>query len=348
MRSVAASSASPWHIPVSDMVHTDNEVRRLRELALSFLGRLREKPGVVGLGLLGGLAEGGMRHFADRFSDIDITVLLHCDIPEALLALPMPDFLARAQPLLPGWLPNFKFVDPRSGVELNVHQHVYEYESRPSVVWDNDKCSAYADTLEIIYDPWGHLRTLVTAKTSDRAQRSYEAALKLLARGHSLARDVTASLGRGRPDVARELIVRVAYEAIDVLLFLMGGWPPGPKWKLLAVETVLDRDRVLASWSYSRLIRLIQPEPATSTACGELQAEVLALLSDIRALAARTFTAAWPADVYGFATMRVFTDRQLRWDTAADKRTAPGTDYALRFMDAEWNQINHNLDDVPR
>jgi hypothetical protein len=53
-------------------------------------------------------------------------------------------------------------------------------------------------------------------------------------------------------------------------------------------------------------------------------------------------------DVYGYATMRVFTDRQLRWDTAADKQTAPGTDYALRFIDAEWNQINHNLDDVTR
>jgi hypothetical protein len=102
---------------------------------------------------------------------LDITVLLHCDIPEALLALPMPDFLARAQPLLPGWLPNFKFIDPRSGVEFNVHQHIYEYESRPAIVWDNDKCSAYPDTLEITYDPWGHLRTLVTAKTSDRAHQ---------------------------------------------------------------------------------------------------------------------------------------------------------------------------------
>jgi len=335
-------------IPVAQMLTTANEAERLRDQARPFLSRLRAKPQVAGLGLLGGLASDGIRHFADRFSDIDVTVLLSCDLPQELLALPMPDAIVLAQPLLPGWLPNFKFTDPVSGTEFNVHQHVLEYESRPCVIWDNDKCSAYADTLEIVYDPHGHLRALVADKTSGRDQRAFEAALKLLSRSRNLATEgVTATLGRGRADIACDIITRVAYEAIDVLLFLSGTWPPGAKWRLLAVETLLDRASFLPPWTYARLMRLIRSDAATSAACQGLQAELLEFLSGIRQLAARTFTA-WPADVYGYATTRVFTDKQLRSETAADRRAGRGSEYALRILDAEWNRVNHDLEEVNR
>jgi hypothetical protein len=337
-----------WQIPVAQMLKTVNEVHKLRERAMPFLNRLQAKPQVVGLGLLGGLASEGIRHFADRFSDIDITVLLSCDLPEELLALPMPDAIARAQPLLPGWLPNFKFVDLPSGIEFNVHQHILECESRPSVVWDNDKCSAYADTLEIVYDPSGHLRALVADKTSGRDQRAFEAAVKLLSRSHSLASDgVTASLGRGRPDIARDIITRVAYEAIDVLLFLSGTWPPGAKWRLLAVETLLDRALFLPRWSYGRIMRLVRDEASTSIVCKHLQEELLALLDSIGVQAADTCPT-WPADVYGYATTRVFTDKQLRSETAADRLAGRGFEYALRILDAEWNRVNHDLEETTR
>jgi hypothetical protein len=330
------------------MLNTVNEVERLRRTAFPFIERLREKPQVTGLGLLGGLARGGIRHFADRFSDIDITVLLSCDLPEELLALPMAVALARAQPHLPAWLPNFKFLEPCSGVEFNVHQHVFEYESQPSVEWDNDKCSAYADTLEIVYDPHGRLRALVKDKTSGRDQRGFEAALKLLSRSLSLASDgVTACLGRGRVDIARDIITRIAYEAIDVVLFLNRTWPPGAKWRLLALETLLDGSHVLPPWTYTRLLKLVRAETPTSSGCQRLQAELLELLSDLQTLAARTFPG-WPEDVYGYATTRVFTDKQLRSKTAADMRAGRGFDYALRILDAEWNRVNHNLEEAAR
>jgi hypothetical protein len=347
MHPVTMYASRRWNIPVSDLLQTSSEISRLRETALLFISRLRSKPQVVGLGLLGGLA-GGIRHFADKFSDIDITVLLSCDLPEELLALPQPDALVQAQPLLPGWLPNFKFLEPASGTEFNVHQHVYQYESLPGVTWDNEKCSAYADTLEISYDPHGYLQALVDDKTSGREQRAFDAAVKLLSRSHALARDgVTACIGRGRTDIARDIVTRITNEAIDVMLFLSGIWPPGAKWRLLAAETILDRAHQLPAWSYLRLMRLLRSEAPTRAACWQLQADLLDLLRDIGCLAACTFFP-WPADVYGYATTRVFTDKQLRAETTADMRAGNGFEYALRILDAEWNRVNHNLEDLSR
>jgi hypothetical protein len=41
-----------------------------------------------------------------------------------------------------------------------------------------------------------------------------------------------------------DIIRRVADEAIDVLIFLGGTWPPGAKWRLLVAEALLDREQL--------------------------------------------------------------------------------------------------------
>jgi hypothetical protein len=330
------------------MLGTSNEVAALRARAAPFIDRLRAKPQVTGIGLIGGLAREGIRHFADCYSDIDITILLTCDLPAELLAMPMQAFITQAQSLLPGWLPNFKFTEPDFGTEFNVHQHLLEYEAQAFVVWDNEKCGAYADTLEIVHDPQGQLRSLVASKTACREERAFDAALRLLSRSYILiSRDVITCLRRGRIDVARDIIVRVTYEAIDVLLFLSGIWPPGYKWRLLALQALLDRAAVVGGWSYARVLRLARLDIASRRQCEDLQRELVMLLDQIAVLAAQRFPA-WPADVYAYATTRVFTDKQLRTKTAADARSGQGFEYALRILDAEWNRINLNLEDHAR
>ncbi|MGI9005797.1 MAG: hypothetical protein ACR2FU_06320 [Streptosporangiaceae bacterium] len=317
----------------------------LRARAAPFIDRLRVKPQVTGIGLIGGLARDGIRHFADCYSDIDITILLTCDLPAGLLGMPMQALIAEAQSFLPGWLPNFKFAEPDSGTEFNVHQHLLEYEAQAFVVWDNEKCGAYADTLEIVHDPQGQLRSLVDSKTACREERALDAALRLLSRSYILiSHDVITCLQRGRIDVARDIIVRVTYEAIDVLLFLSGIWPPGYKWRLLALQALLDQAAVLGGWSYARVLRLARLDAATRRQCEDLQRELVLLLDQIAVLAAQKFPA-WPADVYAYATSRVFTDKQLRTKTAADTRSGRGFEYAVRILDAEWNRINLNLED---
>jgi hypothetical protein len=330
------------------MLCTPDEAAGLRAKAAPFIERLRAKPQVTGIGMLGGLARTGIRHFADCYSDIDITILLTCDLPAELFSLPAQALITQAQPFLPGWLPNFKFTEPDSGTEFNVHQHLLEYESRESVTWDNEKCGAYADTLEIVHDPQGHLRSLVASKTGCRQERAFEAAVRLLSRSYMLAsHDVRTCLRRGRADVARDIIVRVTYEAIDVLLFLSGIWPPGYKWRLLALQELLDRAAVLDDWSYARVLRLARLDITGRRQCEDLQRELVLLLDGIAVLAARTFPG-WPADVYAYAATRVFTDKQLRAKTAADTRSGQGLDYAVRILDAEWNRINLCLEDLAR
>lgn len=340
------SARAPFLLPVEDMLLTTNEVAALRAKATPFIERLRAKPQVTGIGLLGGLARDGIRHFADCYSDIDITILLTCALPADLLGLPMRTLIAEAQAVLPSWLPNFKFVEPASGIEFNVHQHLLEYESQPSVVWDNDKCGAYADTLEILYDPAGHLRSLVNSKTACREERAFEAAVKLLSRSYMLAsNDISKCLRRGQIDVARDIVARVTYEAIDVVLFITGIWPPGYKWRLLALQELLDRANALDGWGYARVLRLIRQDVMTQRQCEGLQRELVLLLDQIRTQAGRKFPG-WPADVYTFATTSVFTDKQLRVQTAADVRSGRGFDYAVRLLDAEWNRINLHLEDL--
>jgi hypothetical protein len=343
-----ASAGESFRLAVQDMLCTSDEAAGLRAKAAPFIERLRTKPQITGIGLLGGLARSGIRHFADCYSDIDITILLTCDLPAEILGLPMRALIAEAQPFLPGWLPNFKFTEPHSGTEFNVHQHLLEYESQASVVWDSEKCGAYADTLEIVHDPQGHLRSLVASKTACRQERAFEAALRLLSRSYMLAsHDVITCLGRGRIDIARDIIARVAYEAIDVLLFLSGIWPPGYKWRLLALQALLDRTVALDGWSYARVLRLARLDIASRRQCEDLQRELVLLLDGIAVLAARKFPG-WPADVYAYATTRVFTDKQLRTKTAADARSGQGFDYAVRILNAEWNRINLYLEDLAK
>lgn len=340
-----APAGKSFGILVQDMLCTSDEAAGLRAKAAPFIERLRAKPQVTGIGLLGGLARTGIRHFADCYSDIDITILLTCDLPAGLLGLPIQALMTEAQPFLPRWLPNFKFAEPSSGTEFNVHQHLLEYESQASVVWDNEKCGAYADTLEIVHDPQGHLRSLVASKTACRQERAFDAALRLLSRSYMLAsHDVLTCLRRGRLDVARDIITRVTYEAIDVLLFLGGIWPPGYKWRLLALQALLDQAAVLDGWSYARVLRLARLDIASRGQCERLQRELILLLDHVAVLAAQKFPD-WPEDVYAYATTCVFTDKQLRATTTADVRSGQGFDYAVRILDAEWNRINLHLED---
>lgn len=345
---ITLDGPSQWQVPVADLVATQDRTPALRAIAEPLLRRLRTKPQVVGLGILGGLAAPGTRPFADEFSDIDISVLLTCPLPVDR-TLAHADAIALARPLLPGWLPNFKFRDPASNTEFNVHQQVAECEAPSEVVWDNDKCSAYGDTLEIVYDPSGRFADLVAAKTADRDKRAFDAAVRLASRGRNLAcQGVTAGLGRGRADAIHEILAQVTGDAIDVMLFLSGIWPPAAKWRLVAAQHLLDHRRWLPGWDYRRLLALRQPASDNGdefVRCRALQAELLALLVALEDRSAAAFPH-WPSDVYTFAMTRLLTDKQLLTATAADTLTQARDSYATRLADTEWNHLNLFLHDL--
>ena len=114
------------------------------------------------------------------------------------------------------------------------------------------------------------------------------------------------------------------------LLFLSGIWPAGPTWRLLAIEALLERERWLPGWTYSRVLALLHSSATDEAGCGLLQGELAILLGEVREIAAQKFPD-WPADIYAYAMTRVSPtsncsalQRQTRlWAPASN--TSPGS-----------------------
>jgi hypothetical protein len=322
---------------MASLLQTTNLLDDVRAVAEPLLAQLSAKPETAAVGVLGGGARGGNREFVDAYSDIDLTLLIDIPLPAADLELPWPSFIHSVQQHLPAWLPSFKFRDTVTGLEFNIHQHLWLYEVQPRITWDNGKCEAYVETLEVVYDPLGKLAELVAAKASGREDRAFGAAVELLTYDRNLIHDgLVKCLRRGRPDAAADAIEQVISRTIDVVFFTADYWPPHPKWRMIALEALASHDHMCAS-----VFTLVSDWRTGKITVAATREMLLDLFAVIERCCSERF-ARWPEDVYRYAIVEHFTDRQLRRVTGADCAVGDKP-YADCLASERWNSVNWHL-----
>src|SRR6266508_3707669 len=322
---------------VSSLLRTANIIDDVRCRVEPLVARLRARPETLAVGVLGGGAISGRRAFVDAHSDVDLTLLIDVPLPPLILALPWSRFIDAVQDRLPPWLPSFKFRDPTTGLEINIHQHIWSYESQPHIVWDDRKCEAYAETLDVCYDPIGRLRDLVAAKTGDREDRAYRAAVELLTYGRNLVQEgVVKCLHRGRGDAAADIMEQVVSDTLDVAFHLACRWPPHPKWRMVTLEALAGDDQACAA-----LFKLTRDWRGRRLTIAAMRHMLLGLLNVLERRCRAMFPQ-WPTDIYRHAVVEHFVDRQLLRTTQADQ-TVGDLPHAQCLTHDVWNTLNWQL-----
>ncbi len=324
---------------------TENRWAEYRELIGRHAERLAEQRETIAVVVLGGLADGGSRMFADEVSDLDIAVIVSIDPPAELLSLPFPAFAERIQPYLPKWLPNFKFRVPASDtpygvpIDIDTHQLVIEYESQPHVAWNLAKLEAYAETAEIVYDPDGLARELVDAKVAAGRELLRNHLVKTVPMRHVLAEGAVArSLRRGYVVHAHDILGAMLDDAVVAIYAANDRFAPDRKWRIVGLGDLpwqpLD---AVARVEGAMLVRAHDRVDVERR-----QRIVLDLLDELRDHCERTLD--WfPEDAYTHAVTRVYPDRQLRRTTAADSLVAPLEGQYAKMDDDRWNRANWML-----
>ncbi|MCU7725977.1 hypothetical protein ODJ79_19815 [Actinoplanes sp. KI2] len=332
---------------VSEHAYVDLETENLfpwyREAISDLTARLAAQPGVAGLVLLGGLAAGGRRQFMDRYSDLDMSVFVSVDLPDDVLRLAYPEMIAAAQPLLPTWLPNFKFMVPDGAlpvdwpVEINIHQQLLEYEELPHVSWDAGKCDAYENTGEILHDPTGRIGALVEAKLKAARPGLTNHLYRLLSSGRVVVEImVRQCLDRGIYHAAHDMMNDVLHNVMVGWYAVNGRFAPVHKWRVVSLRS-LPWTPADAAVRYSDLL-LVKAHDADDVK--RRMAGLLEMLDELQEQCARTWPE-WPADPYVTAVHHTFTDRQLRRVTTADELDAvQGLSQEQKMRVAEWNWHN--------
>ncbi|HET9894122.1 MAG TPA: hypothetical protein VFQ44_04255 [Streptosporangiaceae bacterium] len=305
-----------------------------------WIDALCRQDGVIAVGSLGGLHISRWRP-VDRLSDVDITVLLDLDLKPAMLALPWDEFICQVQPVLPRWLPNFKFCSPVDQLEVNVHQQILGYERQSHRVWDDLKCGIYVDGLSVLFDPDGALADLVRQKTSHFPARCRSWLLRVGTYGRNLVDDaVPKCVRRGEMAAAWDLLHDVAGDVMVASFFALGRWPPHPKWRFAQLRSLgLTRPIV------AELVELLTSVRMCGTSLDQAKA-ALGRCIDIILDLGHSYLPPGRTDLYGYALTHYFEDRQLRESTAADAAIGPHRPYAQRMKDPQWNRVNFELPSV--
>jgi hypothetical protein len=325
---------------------TENRWREYRDILEPFARRLASKDETVGVVVLGGLADGGSRMFADEVSDLDLAVVVTLDLPPPLLDLPFERFGAAVQPYLPSWLPNFKFRVPGEAtldgvpIDIDTHQLILEYESQPHVRWNPAKLEAYANTAEIVYDPAGRIRELIDRKVADGRRQLDASLIVLAARGPILGEvDVSRLTRRGLLLHAHHILGILLDDVVAAIYAANECFPPDRKWRIAGLEDLPWHPRGVAT-RVSEAMLVHAHSPSDVERRRDL---VLRLLMDVREHCERTFD--WfPADAYTFAVTTLYSDRQLRRLTTADSVVAPLVEQYAKMGDHRWNRANWMLE----
>jgi hypothetical protein len=332
-------------VDVESVVRTRNRFAELRRMAIDLARRIAARPGVAGVVLLGGLADGGARRFADEVSDIDLCVVLDLPrIPEGVLALRGAAFSDAVQPYLPDWLPNFKFSVPRAhstigqSVDVDVHQLIYQYERQPDLRWDLAKLEAYASTSEILCDSGGRVAAMVGGKIE--AHRHLLRDRVIASIPVRIGVDVDRCIARGLVSHAHHVMNAAWADLLAALYLVNGEFPPNPKWALVSLSALA---RVPADCR-ARLEHGMRVENFSSSAARRRQTLLVALHRDLEGICRALDW--FPADPYTHAATRLFVDRQLRHHTAADALARPVSEQYAKMAIPAWNRRNLLLDDA--
>lgn len=335
-------------VELESIVRTRNRFAEMREMALDLARRIQTRPDVAGVVLLGGLADGGARRFADDVSDLDLCVVLDLPaIPDRVLALRGAAFSDAVQPYLPDWLPNFKFSVPETHstigqpVDVDVHQLIVQYESQADVRWDLAKLEAYASTSEILCDRGGRVAALVGSKIEAHRHLLRDRAIELLASiPVRIGVDVDRCIARGLVSHAHHVMNAAWADLLAALYLVNDEFPPNPKWALVSLSALA---RAPAD-SKRRLERSMRIENFSPAAALRRQALLVDLHRELEAICQDLDW--FPADPYTHASTRLFLDRQLRHQTAADALACPVSEQYAKMAIPAWNRRNLLLDDA--
>lgn len=217
-----------------DKIKTTNVINEVREELFKYLEKIKKKEKVIGIVLLGGVADSSYRRFLDKYSDIDIAIFL--DVLQSDKSEDIKKFSLTNQKLIPEWLPEFSYDFPVNNelkLEINIHQLFLQYESKEQNLWSESKKEAYLYTGEIYYDPTNKISELIEKKTRfDLAHRKER--IITLAGQKSWYIDINPliQIERGYHLNAHQLLNKGLDNFIECLYLYNKKYRPHDKWLL--------------------------------------------------------------------------------------------------------------------
>lgn len=311
-----------------------------------YIARLAAKPETAGICVLGSFALSGMRPSADIFSDFDIALIIDIALDSHMLSLSPGMFRQAVQPLLPAWLPNFKFVHPDGDplhepgappLQINVHQLVLAYEEQPNLHWPADRREAFAHTCDIVHDPKGRIAALRAAKSkppkAELARRLNDnIALIPVTVEHSVEKCIRRGLFADATLALCECIdylLDLAYAVNDMDL-------PHRKWRI----ALLDCPGRLPHGFRSRVEELLASSDAGAGALSKKSEAFLQLFEELVAVARQEHELLH--DPYRKLITETRPGFQLRDHTFADGCYSEHEQYEKMKLQ-EWNLINFEV-----
>lgn len=330
-------------------ISTENMSDRLRPVLDEFVERLASKPEVIGVAVLGGLSYRSTRRFVDRHSDLDVVFYLSLpDLPAELLRRDAHEFIAGLPPFLPTWLPNFKFNVPThlSGLEwrvpIDVNQQVLEYEEQDHIRWDWHTLESYANNAEVAYDPQGRLQRLIDGKLGGQTAELDRTVLKTLAFGRVLTDTVVEQcVRREEYAVGHATLNELLHDVTTAWYAVNKRFAPFTKWRIANLVSLpwIPADAT-ARYHDLLLVRAHDREDLLRRRDG-----IRELLEELESHCKQT-REGWPDDAYTYAVNHVFTDRQLREVTNADRLpSVQGLSQNEKMLVDDWNEWNWLLRD---
>ncbi|MEU3073375.1 hypothetical protein [Streptomyces laurentii] len=207
-----------------------------RAAARGLLDMLKTMPEVQALYVLSSsaIAPRNITRFSTD-SDFDLAVIL--DVPLKVDEWrPRPaDTYTLVRDRLPSWIPEFSFhlPVPWGRMEVNVHQLLFAYEADPRTTWNSDKCDAYSNKGEPLFDRESAFGALIARKTQERLERLGHEAHRLHNRITWDVREIPLRMARRVGVPTGHFVLSGALdEVVDWMYARSGRLLPNMKWKL--------------------------------------------------------------------------------------------------------------------
>ncbi|MGA5068074.1 hypothetical protein ACPB9E_30580 [Streptomyces exfoliatus] len=161
---------------------------------------------------------------------------------------------------LPAWIPEFSFhlPVPWGRMEVNVHQLLFQYEADPRTTWNSDKCDAYGNKGEPLFDREEAFEALISHKSREQLQRLEGEAHRLHNRITWDVREIPLRMARRVGVPTGHFVLSGALdEVVDWMYARSGQLLPNMKWKLYSLGAL----GLISSEQESLLIEAQQCDP---------------------------------------------------------------------------------------
>ncbi|CCE98563.1 hypothetical protein SFHH103_04073 (plasmid) [Sinorhizobium fredii HH103] len=312
---------------------------------LTHLASMQETRGVC---VLGSHARTGCRPNADEYSDFDVALFIDLEIDPFILQYEPTSFQSAIQPLLPDWLPNFKFVAPFSEFEqrlhsyeplqINVHQFVLSYEQQDHIVWSEDRREAFLNTCEILYDPTGAVAELISIKTRKHCRTHVQRLNRNMAIIPVLIEHCVIKCARRRAFVDAQLALSETVDHLIESAYDLNERPlPHRKWRF---AQLVDLPLLPPGFSFNLEAALVNG-PSSTEGFIERASTLQRLCSEILRISQERGIVS--CDVYSNFVTALNAGWQLKHRTAADLAIGSIKDQYEKMRDLQWNTRNFEL-----